>query len=211
MTEKADLLEYWTGRHPFTSREIRAFRSVKRELFVIPELVKHAYDDMPLPTLRGKTISQPTTVMIMTHALDIKPGMTVFEVGSGSGYQAAILSKLVGKNGKVVSSEILPELVSFARSNLSRAGIKNVHVIEADGARGIPDEKFDRIILTAAAQKFPPALVSQLKEEGVIVGPLGTQEEQVVVRAVKKGLHLEGRALGSFLFSPLTGKYGFED
>jgi len=147
--------------------------------------------------------------MMMTHALDVKPGMTVFEVGAGSGYQAAIIGKLVGAKGKVITSEILPELVQFARANLARSLIKNVEVIEADGARGLEGKVFDRIILTAAAKEFPPVLVNQLKDEGIIIGPLGTVEEQQMVVGRKKKESLELEFLGSFIFSPLAGKHGF--
>ncbi|MFH1650110.1 MAG: protein-L-isoaspartate(D-aspartate) O-methyltransferase [Candidatus Woesearchaeota archaeon] len=211
MTSKSDLLQYWSDRFAFSKRELAAFTAVHREDFIPSSAQSMAYEDIPLPTLRGKTVSQPTTVMIMTHALDVKKGMKVFEVGTGSGYQSAILAHLVGASGKVVTTEIIPELVQFARLNIMRAGYENIVVLEEDGPRGHAKEApFDRIILTAAAKEFPPELVKQLKLKGIILGPLGTEEEQQMVRGTKNkqgGLDIE--FLGSFLFSPLAGKHGF--
>ena len=168
---------------------------------------------MPLPLMRGKTISQPSTVMMMTSALDLNLGEKVFEVGTGSGYQAAIIAKIVGPKGKVVTTEILPELVAFAKENFKKAGIKNVIVLEEDGSKGFKKEApYDRVIITAAAKEFPKELLEQLKPEGIIVGPVGNQHEQEMVRGRKdKNGKLELEFLGQFLFSPLYGKYGFED
>jgi protein-L-isoaspartate(D-aspartate) O-methyltransferase len=172
-----------------------------------------AYDDVPLPILRGKTISQPTTVMIMTNALELEEGNKVFEVGSGSGYSSAIISEIVGPSGKVISTEILPELALFARSNLMHAGIKNVEVYESDGGRGMANKApFDRIILTAACKEFPKPLIEQLKVDGIILGPIGDSKEQELVRGIKQS---DGKIsyefLGQFLFSPMGGKYGFDE
>ena len=212
MSQKTELIKFWRGNFGFRDIETDAFSKVNREEF-IPEFLRNAaYQDTPLPLLRGKTISQPTTVMIMTHALELQPDEKVFEVGTGSGYQSAIIASIVGQKGKVITTEVVPELVSFARQNLKKAGITNVSVYEEDGSSGMQSESpFDKIIITAACKEFPKPLVKQLKPEGIIVGPVGNQNEQEMVRGIKdKNGHLELEFLGPFLFTPMYGKYGFE-
>lgn len=210
---KHNLMKFWEGYFEFSHDEIEAFESVKREDFVTSEFKQAAYEDQPLPTLRGKTISQPTTVMMMTHWLELEPEDKVFEIGTGSGYQSAIIAKIVGKEGKVITSEIIPELVHFAQRNLEQAHITNVKVIEENGDKGFSQEApFDKIIITAACKEFPKELIAQLKEGGIILGPVGDNAEQEMVRGVKrKDGTLEYEFLGQFLFSPLNGKYGFEE
>ena len=163
MEQKNSLLDFWKQNFEFTQSELKAFREIKREDFIPKELKNQAYDDMPLPLLRGKTISQPTTVMLMTSALELEQGDNVFEVGTGSGYQTAIIAKIIGPKGKVVSTEILPELVSFAKQNLRKAEINNVLVLEEDGSKGCLEEApYDKIIITAASKEFPKPLLEQL-------------------------------------------------
>lgn len=211
MTEKQELLEFWKDHFEFDTRLLRVFNEVDRALFVPDDLKEEAYDDRPLPILRGKTISQPTAVMTMTAALDVQEGDTVFEVGTGSGYQTALLAKLAGKKGKVISSEVIPELIHFSRANLQRAGILNAEVIEEDGSKGWETEApYDRIMITAAAREFPKELLAQLRVGGVIVAPLGDEKEQTMTRATKLDRGIELEFLGPFMFSPLYGKYGFE-
>ena len=212
MEQKNSLLDFWKQNFSFTAAELKAFKEVQREDFIPKELKLQAYDDMPLPLLRGKTISQPTTVMMMTSALELKNEDKVFEVGTGSGYQTAIIAKIAAK-GKVISTEILPELVSFAKQNLKKAGIKNVLLLEEDGSKGYLEEApYDKIIITAACKEFPKPLLEQLKPDGIIVGPVGDSHEQEMVKGIKnKYGKLELEFLGQFLFSPLYGKYGFEE
>ena len=212
-SQKATLTKFWTERFLFTLEEIEAFQKVRREDFVLAQMKDAAYDDMPLPILRGKTISQPTTVMLMTHALELEGGDKVLEVGTGSGYQSAIIARIVGPKGKVVSTEVVPELVQFAKANLKRAGISNVQVNEADGSRGWPqDAPYDRIIITAACREFPKPLIEQLKPGGIIVGPVGDANEQEMVKGTKReDGTMSYEFLGQFLFSPMYGKWGFED
>ena len=212
MPQKTELMKFWKENFGFTEAELMAFEEVNRENFIPENLRNAAYYDAPLPLLRGKTISQPTTVMIMTHALELESGEKVFEIGTGSGYQAAIIAKIIGTKGKVTTTEVVPELVSFARQNLRKAGIKNVFVYEEDGSKGMPNEApFDKIIITAACKEFPKPLIEQLKPNGMIVGPVGSQQEQEMVRGIKdKTGHLELEFLGQFLFTPMYGKYGFE-
>ena len=185
--------------------------AVNREDFVPQDLRNRAYEDNPLPLMRGKTISQPTTVMLMTHVLELKPNEKVFEIGTGSGYQAAIIAKIVEPKGKVTTTEIIPELVNLAKQNLAKANIRNVEVYEDDGSNGIPKQTFDKIIITAACREFPKPLLEQLKPGGIIVGPVGNRNEQEMVRGIKdKNNKLELGFLGPFLFTPMYGKYGFE-
>ena len=212
MTQKTELINFWKENFGFRDIELRAFKEVSREDFIPENLRNAAYQDMPLPLLRGKTISQPTTVMLMTHALELEPGDKVFEIGTGSGYQAAIIAKIVGAKGRVITTEVVPELLQFARQNLKKAKIDNVFVYEEDGSNGMPNEApFDKIIITAACKEFPKRLLEQLKPGGIIIGPVGNKYEQEMVRGIKgKDGHLELEFLGPFLFTPMYGKYGFE-
>ncbi|MEK6868946.1 MAG: protein-L-isoaspartate(D-aspartate) O-methyltransferase, partial [Nanoarchaeota archaeon] len=183
MDQKTELMDFWKRGLGLNESELKAFKDVDREDFVPESIKDRAYEDIPLPILRGKTISQPTTVMMMTRALELKEGEKVFEIGTGSGYQAAIIAKIVGAKGKVITTEVIPELVSFAKQNLAKAGIKNTEVYEDDGSKGMKDKSpFDKIIITAACKEFPKPLLEQLKPEGIIVGPVGDAYEQEMVR-----------------------------
>ncbi len=210
MTTRENLIEYWKRSGTVKDAKVLgAFAAIDRRLFVPQHLRHEAYMDIPLPLVSGQTISQPTTVAIMTQALRLKLGMKVLEIGAGSGYQAAIIAHIVGKKGKVISIEFLPELVEMAKRNLKRAGIKNVEVIEGDGGLGYPKEApYDRIIMTCAAQDFPPPLIEQLKDGGIILGPLGGSWHQELVRGTKRGNKLARENLGGFVFVPLRGRYG---
>ena len=205
------LLKTWKHMG-FRERELKAFQEVDRKGFVMPQLADMAYEDSPLPLMRGKTISQPTTVMIMTAALELEKGDRVLEIGTGSGYQAAIIAKIIGDKGLVISTEVIPELVSFARENLDKAGVGNVIVIEKDGSRGVPEEApFDKIIITAAAKDFPKPLIGELKTDGIIVAPIGDRGSQEMIKGIKSpDGRLDLQFLGSFVFTPMYGKYGFE-
>src|SRR3989344_4363311 len=155
-----------------TDNIIKAFRKVQREKFVLSEHKDYAYADEPLPIFKKQTISQPSTVAIMTEALKPEKGNNILEIGSGSGYQAAILSEIVGSKGRVVTIERHHELAEFARKNLE--GRKNVILIEGDGTLGCQEyAPYDRIIVTAEAPLLPEALIKQLKEKGRLVIPIG--------------------------------------
>lgn len=213
LQSKTNLVAFWKRYFSFSTQEIKAFLFVKRENFIPPEYHLAAYEDVPLPLIRGKTISQPTTIMLMNSALEVQPGEKILEVGTGSGYHAAILSRLVGKKGKIITTEIIPELVMFSRNNLQKARIDNVEVHEEDGSKGMPQHApFDKIILTAACKEFPPPLLDQLKTGGIILAPLGNREEQTMMKGRKDPLgNFTLEPLGPFLFTPLHGKWGFED
>lgn len=191
---------------------LTAFSKVPREQFIPPQLKIHAYDDHPLPTVRNQSISQPSTVIIMLSALNLQAGEKVFEVGAGVGYQAALIAHLVGKQGKVVTSEVIPELVQFARQSLEDLKFKQVTVLEGDGAEGHSEQApYDKIIITAACPTIPEPLINQLKEGGIVVAPVGDLQSQTLVKGTKVNGKLDLEFLGNFVFVPMMGKYGFEE
>src|SRR3989344_7415721 len=174
--QKSQLIEFWKEHFYFNETELDAFKKVNRANFIPENLKENAYEDIPLPLFRGKTISQPTTVMIMTAALELQKNERVFEVGTGSGYQAAIIANIIGPMGKVITTEVIPELVVFARNNLQKAKLNNVEAYEEEGSRGMPEKApFDKIIITAACREFPRPLLDQLKVDGIIIGPVGNE------------------------------------
>lgn len=208
MPPREALLEFWRSRR-VDAKLLAAFMDIPREQFIPSSLEHHAYEDRPLPTLRGQSISQPTTVMIMLQALELKEGDKVFELGTGAGYQTALLSKIVGSSGKVVSCEIIPELVHLAKQNAAALGLSNLLIIEGDGAEGhLQEAPFDKIILTAACTTIPQPLLDQLKEGGMVIAPIGDRQQQTMVKGSKMNGRLELEFLGPFLFVPMTGKYG---
>jgi len=210
--EKLRLLELWESQRLVKDRHVlEAFRKIPREMFVPKEFKDDAYRDEPLPISAGQTISQPSTVMLMLDALEVRPGNKVLEIGAGSGYNAALLSFLVGSKGKVISTEIIPALVRFAKSNLKKAGIKKVTVIQTDGSKGHAKEApYDRIICTAAAPVIPQVLIDQLKEGGIIIIPVGGAWGQTMIRGRKIKGQLETEDLGGYLFVPLRGRFGID-
>jgi len=205
---KKNLIDYWKNIKLVKDKKIiEAFKKVDREEFVLDEFKHKAYSDIALPIIAGQTISQPTTIMIMTQTLEPKENDKILEIGAGSGYQAALLSYLCKK---VYTIERLPELVSFARHNLNRANIKNVEVIEGDGTLGYEKEApYDKIIVTAASPKIPKALIEQLKENGIIVIPVGASFSCRMIKAEKIKGKLKEEFLGYFSFVPLIGKEGY--
>ena len=158
---------------------LQAMARVPRHLFVPDDVRPFAYEDRPLPIGRGQTISQPYIVAYMTEALQLEPAHTVLEIGTGSGYQAAVLADIVKQ---VYSVEIVPDLAETARRAIAEAGYKNVEVRSGNGYLGWPDHApFDRIIVTAAPAEMPQALVDQLAVGGVMVVPVGTAFQEIVV------------------------------
>lgn len=184
---------------------LKAFQTVPRHLFVPEPMREYAYVDSPLPIGEGQTISQPYIVALMTQAVDPKPGERALEIGTGSGFQAAILSQVVKE---VYSIEILPDLAASAKQLLEQLGYKNVFVKQGDGFRGWPDKApFDIVIVTAAAPVIPPPLVEQLAENGRLVMPLGGQgEAQSLILGVKKNGRLQQSTVTSVRFVPMTGE-----
>jgi protein-L-isoaspartate(D-aspartate) O-methyltransferase len=162
-----------TGRARFSARVMEAMRKVPRHLFVPPDQMAEAYRNHPLPIGSGQTISQPYIVALTTDLIDPKPSDRVLEIGTGSGYQAAVLSELVER---VTSVEIVDDLAREARERLGSLGYLNVEVHLGDGHAGWPAHApYDAIVVTAAALEVPPALVAQLKPGGRMVIPVGPQ------------------------------------
>ena len=158
---------------------LEAMRRVPRHLFVPAELQQFAYDDRPLPIGRAQTISQPYIVAYMTEALQLEPEHKVLEVGTGSGYQAAVLAEIVEQ---VYSIEIIPDLAAGARRALSAAGYRNVEIRSGNGYLGWREHApFDRIIVTAAPPEIPESLVDQLAVGGIMVAPVGTGYQHIVI------------------------------
>ncbi len=206
--DKKELVEYWNSRGIVKDKRLLdVFLSVPREKFILDEHLSQAYDDYPLPISGGQTISQPTTVMIMINALELKKNDKVLEIGAGSGYCAAIMSKIAKE---VYTTEIIPELVDFANKNLEKANIQNVFVIKHDGSQGYEKEApYDKIMVTAACPEIPKPLIDQLKEGGIIVAPVSHLLGQKMIKGIKKQNKLKQEALGDFSFVPLKGKYGY--
>jgi protein-L-isoaspartate(D-aspartate) O-methyltransferase len=207
---KDTLIKYWKKNYSFNSKLIQAFKDIPREKFILPKHKKETYADMALPILMGQTISQPTTIMIMLQALEIESGENILEVGTGSGYQTALLSKLVGPKGKVTSIEILPELYNFAKKNLRKVKLdRNVKLINADGSKGY--EKFapyDKIVITAASPEINQLVLEQLNRYGTMVLPVGHIYRQRLIKLTKER-DLITENLGEFLFVPLRGEHGY--
>lgn len=208
---KDSLLKYWKKINLIKDKRlIEAFKKIKREDFILEKDVKRAYGDYPLDIDYGQTISQPSTVMIMTESLELKEGNKVLEVGTGSGYQAAIIAELIGKTGKVYTTEIVNELVAFAKENLKKAKIKNVEIIKKDGSSGLKKfAPYDKIILTAACAKIPDVLIKQLNDPGILVAPVGPLYMQEMIKLIKKSGTIERINLGNFVFVPLKGEFGY--
>lgn len=185
---------------------LQAMRSIPRHLFVPGDLMPSAYEDRPLPIGMGQTISQPYIVAYMTEILQPDGEGTVLEVGTGSGYQAAVLSLLYRK---VYTVEIIPELAESAKSRLRDLGFGNVEVRTGDGYAGWPDRApFDAIMVTAAAGHIPPPLVSQLKAKGRMVIPVGSPsmvQHIILVEKDQQGA-ITTKSLLPVRFVPLTGE-----
>ena len=165
----------WTGRERFSERVMAAMASVPRHEFVLPEDVPFAYINRPRGIGHGQTISQPYMVAAMTDLLDLSENDRVLEIGTGCGYQAAVLAKVARR---VFSVEVIEELASAAKRRLARLGFDNVEVHHGDGYEGLPDRApFDAIMVTAAPEAIPDALVEQLKPGGRMVIPIGRVHE----------------------------------
>ena len=197
----------YIGKSALDERVMRVLGTVGRHRFVPPHLQSSAYENRPLSIGYGQTISQPYIVALMTDLLELEAGDVVLEIGTGSGYQAAILSRLVSR---VYSIEIIPELAKSASQLLQRLGFGNIEVKNADGYYGWQAHApFDAIMVTAASSHIPPPLVSQLKPGGVLLIPVGSpfQVQQLTLVRKSKNGELTTRQILPVRFVPFTGKH----
>ncbi|MDD1660435.1 MAG: protein-L-isoaspartate(D-aspartate) O-methyltransferase [Methanomicrobiales archaeon] len=189
-------------------RVLAAIREVPRHLFVPGTIRSAAYQDRPLPIGSGQTISQPYIVALMTELLEPSPGDTVLEIGAGSGYQAAILGRLVAR---VITIDRLPEIAATAREHLQQLGITNVEVEVGDGTLGFPAQApYQGILVTAATPEIPAPLLAQLADGGRLVAPVGGRDVQELIRVRKKGDQVVREYHGSVCFVPLIGEFGWK-
>ena len=197
-----------TGRDRLDPRVASALRAVPRHHYVPDAERDAAYANIPLPIGHGQTISQPFIVALMTELLDLEPESVVLEVGAGSGYQAAVLSRLAGR---VYSLELRPELADAARRRLEAHGCDNVTVIQADGYQGWPEEApYDAIIVTAASPDVPAPLREQLADGGRLVAPVGPRYSQQLIRIRREGDQYRRENLLGVAFVPLIGEHGWD-
>jgi len=195
------------GRDITDPAVLKVMAEIPREVFVPPTDRWRAYANGPLPIGEGQTISQPYIVALMTQELRIQRESEVLEIGTGSGYQTAVLARLAQR---VFTIERSPDLSAAAREVLKKLGIDNVEFRVGDGSCGWPEARtFDRILLTAAVPDFPPPLVAQLAEAGVIVAPIGQSSVQELVVAEKRRGKLIERGVCGCRFVKLIGEYGF--
>lgn len=213
-----DLRDYAQQREEMLDKQLRrrgiadvgvlaAMQKVPRHEFVPPELRGQAYEDIPLPIGSGQTISQPYIVAAMTAALRVQPGDRVLEIGTGCGYQAAVLSVLARE---VFSIERRPELASSASQRLEQLGFSNVHVHCGDGSVGLPElAPFDDILVAAAAPAVPKPLLEQLAQGGRMIIPIGDADSQDLQLIERHGETFPSRLLEGCRFVPLVGHHGW--
>jgi protein-L-isoaspartate(D-aspartate) O-methyltransferase len=201
--------EQLRGRGIRDLRVLEAMRTIPRHLFVFPEYAEHAYADCPVPIGNEQTISQPYIVALMTQLLSLQGGEKVLEVGTGSGYQAAILAYLAGE---VYTVERISQLSHRAETTIRRLGLENVHFHIGDGSSGLAQyAPYDRIIVTAAAPQVPGPLLEQLVDQGLLVIPVGGRGNQTLQRLTRKGQDFESEAIVPVAFVPLKGDFGWEE
>jgi len=191
-------------------RVLDAMWRIPRELFVPERYRVQAYDDAPIPIGCNQTISQPYMTAFMVQALELTGSENVLDVGTGSGYHAAVLGALAKR---VYSIEFIPELADFAEANLRAAGLDgNITVIRGDGSQGYAEAMpYDAISVAAAAPEVPAPLIAQLADPGRLVIPVGTREEQDLLLVVKRGGQISRRRTGGCRFVPLRGSEGWQD
>ncbi len=197
------------GRDITDPAVLEAFSQIPREQFVPRQYITQAYDDAPVPIGMGQTISQPYIVALMTQKLRLNGQCEVLEIGTGSGYQTAILAKL---SCRVYTIERIAELSRSAQAILGKLGIDNVEYYIGDGTKGWPEKKeFDRIIITAAAIKMPEPLLEQLKAGGLAVAPLGADYVQELVVMEKTADGIQQQNICGCRFVRLIGEHGYEN
>ena len=186
---------------------LAAFRKVPRHKFVPEKYLESAYGDFPLPIGAGQTISQPYMAALMTQCLQLSGAKTVLEIGTGSGYQAAILAQLARE---VYSVERVADLAEQARTRLKALGYQNIRINAADGSGGWPQfAPYEAIIVTAGSPAIPEPLIEELSIEGRLVIPIGSGSSQILTQAVKHKDKIETSQVCGCVFVPLVGKYGW--
>ncbi|MDD4979928.1 MAG: protein-L-isoaspartate(D-aspartate) O-methyltransferase [Candidatus Omnitrophica bacterium] len=199
--------EQLIGRGIRDKKVLEAFGKVERHKFVPEDLRMNAYADFPIPLDEGQTISQPYIVALMTECLNLSPKDKILEIGTGSGYQTAILAELAGE---VYSVERFEALAEKARTLLNSLGYKNIKIKAGDGTLGWKEEApFDKIIVTASSPKIPPPLTEELGENGKLILPLGENFSQTLTLVEKKEGKLQPLNICGCVFVPLIGKYGW--
>lgn len=184
-----------------TPEIIDAFKKIDRADFILPELINQAYEDHPLKTKEGQTISQPSTVAFMLELLDPQKGERILDVGSGSGWATALLAAIIGEKGKVWGVEIVDNLVSFGQKNLAKYKFANAKIQKAGKSLGLADQSlFDKILVSAAASSLPTELVNQLKIGGTMVIPIGNSIWKIKKISKEK---IEKEEYFGFVFVPL--------
>jgi protein-L-isoaspartate(D-aspartate) O-methyltransferase len=206
--ERRNMIETQIRKRGVSSpRVLEAMAAVPRHEFVPAKFRDYAYADKPLPIGEGQTISQPYMVAAMTEALELTGSECVLEIGTGSGYQAAVLSLLVRQ---VITVESHTSLALASQERLTNLGYANVHVHNGDGSAGFADAApYDAILVTAGAPEIPRIFASQLREGGRVVIPVGDRDNQELVQARLENGELKSRALFNCKFVPLLGRYGW--
>lgn len=197
-----------------TEKVKKAMLNVPREEFMPPENSSYAYLDRPFPIGKGQTISAPHMVAIIAEKLELEEGMNILEIGTGWGYNAAVVGEIVGKNGHVFTIERISSLAEKARENLEKTGYSEmVTVIEGDGTTGYPDKApYDRIYGTASAPQIPEPLKEQLKIGGKLIMPMGSDYFQELVSVMRiSDDDYQTMNLGGVVFVPMIGKHGWPE
>jgi protein-L-isoaspartate(D-aspartate) O-methyltransferase len=190
-------------------RVLEAMKAIPRHFFIPPPYTTSAYTDAPLPIGNGQTISQPYIVALMTELLDPQPDGNILEIGTGSGYQAAVLSLLVRQ---VTTIERISSVADRARENITKIGLKNIRVLVGDGTVGYPQyAPYDGIMITAATPDIPAPLIDQLTKGGTLVAPAGGREIQELITLKRKGDRIIQASHGGVRFVPLIGEFGWAD
>ncbi|MCX8202398.1 MAG: protein-L-isoaspartate(D-aspartate) O-methyltransferase [Candidatus Micrarchaeota archaeon] len=213
MDKNKIMIDYLLKNNFIDERIAKAMEEIKREYFIEGPLKESSYIDLPLPIGFGQTISAPSIVGIMMKELDVKEGINVLEIGTGSGWQTALLGKLVGENGKVFSIERIKELAEKARQRISEIKIKNIVIKTGDGTQGWPENApYDRIIVSASAPEIPKPLLEQLKNGGKMIIPIGVSYWQDLILVEKDGTgKIRMKNLLPVMFVPLVGKFGYPE
>lgn len=208
-TQREALVDGIRKMYDLDPRVIEAVRSIPRRRFVPQKLRDQAYEDIALPIGEEQTISQPSLVAFMTNALEIKESDKVLEIGTGSGYQAAILGKLAKQ---VITIERIENLAKSAKKLFKQLGLLNITVICGDGTLGYRQEApYDAIIVTSAFEKIPPPLLEQLADGGRLIMPVGGRDMQTLLKITKQGVNYFEKELLSVQFVPLVGEFGYDE